>query len=186
MSSYGISCQSAWDSMTCNPPQHTPIYSLHTPNWMRQPDNTHWISEYLAFACHHGSSHSGKKNLAFYWKKKKTLAPFLLSIPSCSLGNVLYWKKKCSFCLPLFSQVSFMVLPLPALSKDESLSCAFGALPAEPAIVENNRISCQSPPPMLLPPSPPGSGEWLFLPVLLTEVISANCWPVNMQFHTGE
>lgn len=46
MSSYGISCQSTWDSLTCNPPQHTPIYSLHTPSWMRQRDNTLniWIS----------------------------------------------------------------------------------------------------------------------------------------------
>ncbi|XP_026783793.3 plexin-B3 isoform X1 [Pangasianodon hypophthalmus] len=55
------------------------------------------------------------------------------------------------------TQVSFMVQPLPALSEDESLSCAFGTLPAEPAVVEGNRITCQSPSPMLLPPSPPGS-----------------------------
>ncbi|KAI5610501.1 plexin-B3, partial [Silurus asotus] len=55
------------------------------------------------------------------------------------------------------TQVSFTVLPLPALSTDESLSCAFGTLPAEPAIVEGNRITCQSPPPILLPPTPPGS-----------------------------
>lgn len=55
------------------------------------------------------------------------------------------------------TQVSFMVLPLPALSEDESLSCAFGTLPAEPAIVNANRITCQSPPPIRLPPSPPGS-----------------------------
>ncbi|TTB56408.1 Plexin-B3 [Bagarius yarrelli] len=55
------------------------------------------------------------------------------------------------------TQVSFSVLPLPALSKNESLSCAFGVLPAEPAIVDGNRITCQSPPPRLLPPNPPGS-----------------------------
>lgn len=98
MSSSGISCQSAWDSLTCNLPQHTPIYSLHTPSWIQEPDNTHWISEYLAFACHRGSSHGGgKKNSGYSLgkkkKPKKTLARFLLSIPSCSLGNVLYYEK---------------------------------------------------------------------------------------------
>ncbi|KAF5898117.1 plexin-B3 isoform X1, partial [Clarias magur] len=55
------------------------------------------------------------------------------------------------------TEVSFTVMPLPALSQNESLSCAFGNLPAGPAIVEGNRITCQSPQPMLLPPSPPGS-----------------------------
>ncbi|XP_076860154.1 plexin-B3 [Brachyhypopomus gauderio] len=55
------------------------------------------------------------------------------------------------------TQVSFTVLLLPALSQNESLSCAFGTLPARPAVAVENRITCQSPPPQLLPPSPWGS-----------------------------
>lgn len=55
------------------------------------------------------------------------------------------------------TQVSFTVLQLPVLSKDESLSCAFGSLAAQPAVVLENRITCQSPAPELLPPSPPGN-----------------------------
>ncbi|KAL0187178.1 hypothetical protein M9458_018848, partial [Cirrhinus mrigala] len=50
-------------------------------------------------------------------------------------------------------------LQLPVLSKDESLSCAFGSLAAQPAVVMENRITCQSPAPEQLPPSPPGNGE---------------------------
>uniref|UniRef100_A0A673JCD0 Plexin-B1-like n=1 Tax=Sinocyclocheilus rhinocerous TaxID=307959 RepID=A0A673JCD0_9TELE len=57
------------------------------------------------------------------------------------------------------TQVSFTVLQLPVLSKDESLSCAFGSLAAQPAVVMENRITCQSPAPEQLPPSPPGNGE---------------------------
>uniref|UniRef100_A0A671L8R0 Plexin-B1 n=1 Tax=Sinocyclocheilus anshuiensis TaxID=1608454 RepID=A0A671L8R0_9TELE len=48
-------------------------------------------------------------------------------------------------------------LQLPVLSKDESLSCAFGSLAAQPAVVMENRITCQSPAPEQLPPSPPGN-----------------------------
>uniref|UniRef100_A0AAY5F354 Plexin-B1 n=1 Tax=Electrophorus electricus TaxID=8005 RepID=A0AAY5F354_ELEEL len=55
------------------------------------------------------------------------------------------------------TQVSFTVLQLPTLSQNESLSCAFGTLPAQPAVAVENRITCQSPPPQLLPPSPWGS-----------------------------
>ncbi|XP_036435387.1 plexin-B3 [Colossoma macropomum] len=55
------------------------------------------------------------------------------------------------------TQVSFTVLQLPTLSEDEALSCAFGTLPAQPAVVMENRITCQSPPPKLLPPTPRGS-----------------------------
>uniref|UniRef100_A0A8C2I6M4 Plexin-B1 n=1 Tax=Cyprinus carpio TaxID=7962 RepID=A0A8C2I6M4_CYPCA len=61
------------------------------------------------------------------------------------------------------TQVSFTVLQLPVLSKDESLSCAFGSLAAQPAVVMENRITCQSPAPEQLPPSPPGNGEPLDL-----------------------
>uniref|UniRef100_A0A8C1RHX2 Plexin B3 n=1 Tax=Cyprinus carpio TaxID=7962 RepID=A0A8C1RHX2_CYPCA len=61
------------------------------------------------------------------------------------------------------TQVSFTVLQLPVLSKDESLSCAFGSLAAQPAVVMENRITCQSPAPEQLPPSPPGNGEPLQL-----------------------
>uniref|UniRef100_A0A4W4ENG9 PSI domain-containing protein n=1 Tax=Electrophorus electricus TaxID=8005 RepID=A0A4W4ENG9_ELEEL len=61
------------------------------------------------------------------------------------------------------TQVSFTVLQLPTLSQNESLSCAFGTLPAQPAVAVENRITCQSPPPQLLPPSPWGSGEWVGL-----------------------
>uniref|UniRef100_A0A8C2Q7M3 Plexin-B1 n=1 Tax=Cyprinus carpio TaxID=7962 RepID=A0A8C2Q7M3_CYPCA len=49
------------------------------------------------------------------------------------------------------------LLQLPVLSKDESLSCAFGSLAAQAAVVMENRITCQSPAPEQLPPSPPGN-----------------------------
>uniref|UniRef100_A0A673GTE0 Plexin-B3-like n=1 Tax=Sinocyclocheilus rhinocerous TaxID=307959 RepID=A0A673GTE0_9TELE len=55
------------------------------------------------------------------------------------------------------TRVSFTVLQLPVLSKDESLSCAFGSLAAQSAVVMENRITCQSPAPEQLPPSPPGN-----------------------------
>ncbi|KAI7797950.1 putative plexin-B3, partial [Triplophysa rosa] len=55
------------------------------------------------------------------------------------------------------TEVSFTVLQLPVLSKDESLSCAFGSLAAQPAVVMENRITCQSPAPEQLPPSLPGN-----------------------------
>uniref|UniRef100_A0AAR2LD44 PSI domain-containing protein n=1 Tax=Pygocentrus nattereri TaxID=42514 RepID=A0AAR2LD44_PYGNA len=46
------------------------------------------------------------------------------------------------------------VLLLNILHSTISLSCAFGTLPAQPAVVMENRITCQSPPPKLLPPTP--------------------------------
>ncbi|KAG9270063.1 plexin-B3 [Astyanax mexicanus] len=55
------------------------------------------------------------------------------------------------------TQVSFTVLQLPTLSEDEALSCAFGILPIQPAVVNENKITCQSPPPKLLPSTPRGS-----------------------------
>uniref|UniRef100_A0A8C1XU72 Plexin B3 n=1 Tax=Cyprinus carpio TaxID=7962 RepID=A0A8C1XU72_CYPCA len=42
-------------------------------------------------------------------------------------------------------------------TQSESLSCAFGSLAAQPAVVMENRITCQSPAPEQLPPSPPGN-----------------------------
>uniref|UniRef100_A0A8C2I5L9 Plexin-B1 n=1 Tax=Cyprinus carpio TaxID=7962 RepID=A0A8C2I5L9_CYPCA len=44
---------------------------------------------------------------------------------------------------------------------DESLSCAFGSLAAQPAVVMENRITCQSPAPEQLPPSPPGNDLYM-------------------------
>ncbi|XP_051525586.1 plexin-B1-like [Myxocyprinus asiaticus] len=55
------------------------------------------------------------------------------------------------------TRVSFTVVQLPVLSKDESLSCTFGSLAAEPVVVRENRITCQSPAPEELPTSPPGN-----------------------------
>uniref|UniRef100_A0A3P9AEV1 Sema domain-containing protein n=1 Tax=Esox lucius TaxID=8010 RepID=A0A3P9AEV1_ESOLU len=53
--------------------------------------------------------------------------------------------------------VSLTVAQLPTLSEDESLSCSFGTLPPQPAVVAGTTITCQSPLPELLPPNPPGS-----------------------------
>uniref|UniRef100_A0A6Q2XHS7 Sema domain-containing protein n=1 Tax=Esox lucius TaxID=8010 RepID=A0A6Q2XHS7_ESOLU len=50
-----------------------------------------------------------------------------------------------------------VVAQLPTLSEDESLSCSFGTLPPQPAVVAGTTITCQSPLPELLPPNPPGS-----------------------------
>uniref|UniRef100_A0A8C7DW48 Plexin-B1 n=1 Tax=Oncorhynchus kisutch TaxID=8019 RepID=A0A8C7DW48_ONCKI len=55
------------------------------------------------------------------------------------------------------TQVSLTVAQLPTLTEEESLSCSFGTLPPQPAIVKGTTITCQSPLPELLPPSPPGS-----------------------------
>ncbi|KAM4609893.1 LOW QUALITY PROTEIN: plexin-B3, partial [Polymixia lowei] len=55
------------------------------------------------------------------------------------------------------TQVTLTVLQLPALSGEESLSCAFGPLPPQPAVVKGTGITCQSPPPELLPPRATGS-----------------------------
>ncbi|KAK5909057.1 hypothetical protein CgunFtcFv8_017062 [Champsocephalus gunnari] len=50
------------------------------------------------------------------------------------------------------TQVTLSVLKLPALTGVESLSCVFGLLPPQPAIVMGTSITCQSPAPELLPP----------------------------------
>nr|XP_023691614.1 plexin-B3-like [Paramormyrops kingsleyae]XP_023691615.1 plexin-B3-like [Paramormyrops kingsleyae]XP_023691616.1 plexin-B3-like [Paramormyrops kingsleyae]XP_023691617.1 plexin-B3-like [Paramormyrops kingsleyae]XP_023691618.1 plexin-B3-like [Paramormyrops kingsleyae]XP_023691619.1 plexin-B3-like [Paramormyrops kingsleyae] len=53
--------------------------------------------------------------------------------------------------------VSLSVAQLPSLSEEESLSCSFGNIHIQPAVVMATRIMCQSPLPKLLPPSPAGS-----------------------------
>ncbi|KAM6977720.1 plexin-B3 [Aplochiton taeniatus] len=55
------------------------------------------------------------------------------------------------------TQVNLTVPQLPALLEKEFLSCSFGNLPPQPAKVLENSITCQSPLPDLLPPSPTGS-----------------------------
>ncbi|KAJ8393496.1 hypothetical protein AAFF_G00059690 [Aldrovandia affinis] len=55
------------------------------------------------------------------------------------------------------TQVSLTVAQLPSLSEAESLSCSFGNLHVQPAVVKETGIMCQSPLPELLPPSPAGS-----------------------------
>ncbi|KAL1020531.1 hypothetical protein UPYG_G00001320 [Umbra pygmaea] len=55
------------------------------------------------------------------------------------------------------TQVILTVAQLPTLSDEEPLSCSFGTLPPQPAVVTGTTITCQSPQPQLLPPSPPGS-----------------------------
>ncbi|KAK2850946.1 hypothetical protein Q5P01_007222 [Channa striata] len=64
------------------------------------------------------------------------------------------------------TQVTLSVFQLPALAEVESLSCVFGLLPSQPANVMGTSITCQSPPPELLPPMPTGS-DHLILPVSL-------------------
>ncbi|XP_029012583.1 plexin-B1 [Betta splendens] len=64
------------------------------------------------------------------------------------------------------TQVTILVVQLPTLTKVESLSCAFGLLPPEPAIIMANSITCQSPAPELLPPIPTGNDN-MILPVSL-------------------
>uniref|UniRef100_A0A671XHJ7 Sema domain-containing protein n=1 Tax=Sparus aurata TaxID=8175 RepID=A0A671XHJ7_SPAAU len=64
------------------------------------------------------------------------------------------------------TQVTLSVVQLPALTKAESLSCVFGLLPPQPAIVMGTSITCQSPAPELLPPMPTGS-DHVILPVSL-------------------
>ncbi|XP_071369442.1 plexin-B3-like, partial [Centroberyx affinis] len=59
------------------------------------------------------------------------------------------------------TQVTLSVIQLPALSEAESLSCAFGLLPPQPAVVMGTRITCQSPPPEHLPPMPTGSDHMI-------------------------
>uniref|UniRef100_A0A8C1D231 Plexin B3 n=1 Tax=Cyprinus carpio carpio TaxID=630221 RepID=A0A8C1D231_CYPCA len=77
-----------------------------------------------------------------------TLLPALSTLPSHQAAPLSREEQ---------TQVSFTVLQLPVLSKDESLSCAFGSLAAQAAVVMENRITCQSPAPEQLPPSPPGN-----------------------------
>ncbi|XP_034534320.1 plexin-B1 [Notolabrus celidotus] len=55
------------------------------------------------------------------------------------------------------TQVTLSVVQLPALAEAESLSCVFGLLSPQPAIVIGTSITCQSPAPELLPPMPRGS-----------------------------
>ncbi|KAM8754498.1 plexin-B3 isoform 2-T3 [Acanthopagrus schlegelii] len=64
------------------------------------------------------------------------------------------------------TQVTLSVIQLPALTEAESLSCVFGLLPPQPAIVMGTSITCQSPAPELLPPMPTGS-DHVILPVSL-------------------
>ncbi|KAM9344359.1 plexin-B3 [Pholidichthys leucotaenia] len=64
------------------------------------------------------------------------------------------------------TQVTLSVAQLPALTESESLSCVFGLLPPQPAIVMGTSITCQSPTPELLPPMPTGSDHTI-LPVSL-------------------
>ncbi|XP_029903953.1 plexin-B1-like, partial [Myripristis murdjan] len=59
------------------------------------------------------------------------------------------------------TQVTLSVVQLPALSEAESLSCAFGLLPPQPAVVTGTHITCQSPPPEHLPPMPAGSDHMI-------------------------
>ncbi|XP_078144168.1 plexin-B3 [Centroberyx gerrardi] len=59
------------------------------------------------------------------------------------------------------TQVTLSVIQLPALSEAESLSCAFGLLLPQPAVVMGTRITCQSPPPEHLPPMPTGSDHMI-------------------------
>uniref|UniRef100_A0A3Q1JBV8 Plexin-B1 n=1 Tax=Anabas testudineus TaxID=64144 RepID=A0A3Q1JBV8_ANATE len=64
------------------------------------------------------------------------------------------------------TQVTLLVVQLPALTKAESLSCVFGLLPPQPAIIMGTSITCQSPSPELLPPVPLGR-DHMILPVSL-------------------
>ncbi|XP_008293461.1 plexin-B1 [Stegastes partitus] len=64
------------------------------------------------------------------------------------------------------TQVTLSVIQLPALTRAESLSCVFGLLPPQPAVVMGTSITCQSPAPELLPSMPTGS-DHMILPVSL-------------------
>uniref|UniRef100_A0A8C3A4V2 Plexin-B1 n=1 Tax=Cyclopterus lumpus TaxID=8103 RepID=A0A8C3A4V2_CYCLU len=63
------------------------------------------------------------------------------------------------------TQVTLSVVQLPVLEA-ESLSCVFGLLPPEPAVVTGSSITCQSPAPELLPLMLTGS-DHMVLPVSL-------------------
>ncbi|KAM4738105.1 plexin-B3 isoform 1-T4 [Anableps anableps] len=64
------------------------------------------------------------------------------------------------------TQVTMSVIKLPVLRGEESLSCVFGDLPPQPAVVMGTNLTCQSPAPELLPPMPSGS-DHMILPVSL-------------------
>ncbi|XP_023189667.1 plexin-B1 isoform X1 [Xiphophorus maculatus] len=64
------------------------------------------------------------------------------------------------------TQVTMSVVQLPVLQGAESLSCVFGSLPPQPAVVMGTELTCQSPVPELLPPMPPRS-DHMVLPVFL-------------------
>ncbi|XP_037335663.2 plexin-B1 [Pungitius pungitius] len=64
------------------------------------------------------------------------------------------------------TQVTMLVVQLPFLTEEESLSCVFGLLPPQPARVTATSISCQSPAPELLPPMLKGR-DHMVLPVSL-------------------
>lgn len=64
------------------------------------------------------------------------------------------------------TQVTLSVIQLPALAETESLSCVFGRLSPQPAVVMGTSITCQSPAPELLPPMPEGD-DHMVLPVSL-------------------
>uniref|UniRef100_A0A8C9R2I7 Plexin-B1 n=2 Tax=Scleropages formosus TaxID=113540 RepID=A0A8C9R2I7_SCLFO len=55
------------------------------------------------------------------------------------------------------ANVSLTVAQLPSLSEEESLSCSFGNIHIQAAVVMETSIKCQSPLPELLPPTPLGS-----------------------------
>ncbi|CAK6977993.1 LOW QUALITY PROTEIN: plexin-B1 [Scomber scombrus] len=64
------------------------------------------------------------------------------------------------------TQVTLSVIQLPALTEAEPLSCVFGLLPPQPAVVLGTSITCQSPAPELLPLMPTGS-DHMIMPVSL-------------------
>lgn len=64
------------------------------------------------------------------------------------------------------TQVTLSVIKLPTLSEAESLSCIFGILPPQPAVVMGTSITCQSPEPALLPDMATGH-DHMILPVFL-------------------
>ncbi|KAM3872597.1 plexin-B3 [Diretmus argenteus] len=59
------------------------------------------------------------------------------------------------------TQVTLSVIQIPTLSEAESLSCAFGLLPPQPAIITGTSVTCQSPPAELLPQMPAGSDHMI-------------------------
>ncbi|KAG5838886.1 hypothetical protein ANANG_G00228430 [Anguilla anguilla] len=79
------------------------------------------------------------------------------------------------------TQVSLTVVQLPSLSEEEALTCSFGDLRDQPAVVKETSIVCQSPLPEDLPQSPPGT-DHVTLPVALMfgEVIISQA---NMTFY---